>query len=203
MWETAVRKQDFLEGDKSRETGIWFVWEETGVGKQVSWLLLESGVRKQESGNRCLDSFWNQVSGNRCLVSFWKQVSGNTCLDSFWKQVSGNRCLDSLWKQVSGKQVSGFNCHWALNVRKQMSKYPMSHVLTERKCLDTGVGITLVWVTGDPHPTKYYLRAYCPNVYTVLESWWDRKFLLKPFNRTNVDLCRIRPAPQQWVQVFF
>ena len=153
MWETAVRKQDFLEGDKSRETGIWFVWEETGVGKQVSWLLLESGVRKQESGNRCLDSFWNQVSGNRCLVSFWKQVSGNTCLDSFWKQVSGNRCLDSLWKQVSGKQVSGFNCHWALNVRKQMSKYPMSYVLTERKCLDTGVGITLVWVTGDPHPS--------------------------------------------------
>jgi hypothetical protein len=36
-----------------------------------------------------------------------------------------------------------------------MSKYPMSHVLMERKCLDTSVRKTLVWVTGDPHPTKY------------------------------------------------
>ena len=33
-----------------------------------------------------------------------------------------------------------------------MSKYPMSHVLLERKCPDTSVRITLVWVTGDTHP---------------------------------------------------
>ena len=29
----------------------------------------------------------------------------------------------------------------------------MSHVVMERKCLNTGVWITLVWVTGDPHPS--------------------------------------------------
>ena len=34
-----------------------------------------------------------------------------------------------------------------------MSKYPMSHVLLERKCRDTSVRITLVWVTGDTHPS--------------------------------------------------
>ena len=167
MWETAVRKQDFFGGDKSRETSVWFVSGETGVGKQVSGY----DSRKQVSGNRCLDSFWNQVSGNRCLVSFWKQVSGNTCLDSFWKQVSGNRCLDSLWKQVSGKQVSGFNCHWALNVRKQMSKYPMSHVLLERKCRDTSVRITLVWVTGDTHPK---IPLHCYEICTK-KKWHDFK----------------------------
>ena len=36
-----------------------------------------------------------------------------------------------------------------------MSKYPMSHVLLERKCPDTSVRITLVWVTGDTHPICY------------------------------------------------
>ena len=35
-----------------------------------------------------------------------------------------------------------------------MSKYPMSHVLLERKCPDTSVRITLVWVTGDTHPVQ-------------------------------------------------
>ena len=46
-----------------------------------------------------------------------------------------------------------------------MSKYPMSHVLMEKKCLDTGVRITLVWVTGDPHPKKLHInRKFRENI---------------------------------------
>ena len=44
-----------------------------------------------------------------------------------------------------------------------MSKYPMSHVLLERKCRDTSVRITLVWVTGDTHPpvgTFMYMNVH-------------------------------------------
>ena len=126
-WETGVL---IPVGNRCQETGVWIWFQETGVGKQVSCFLVETGVGKQ--------------------VSCFLLETG------VGKQVSGNRCLDSLWKQVSGKQVSGFNCHWALNVRKQMSKYPMSHVLLERKCRDTSVRITLVWVTGDTHPFRRF-----------------------------------------------
>ena len=41
-----------------------------------------------------------------------------------------------------------------------MSKYPMSHVLLERKCPDTSVRITLVWVTGDTHPVVAFKEVH-------------------------------------------
>ena len=122
---------------------------------------------RQKSGNKCLICFgWNRCRETGIWIWFQetgvrKQVSWFLLESGVRKQVSCFLLETGVRKHVSrflletgvGKQVSGFNCHWALNVRKQMSKYPTSHVFTERKCLDTGVGITLVWVTGDPHPS--------------------------------------------------
>ena len=53
----------------------------------------------------------------------------------------------------------GFTCP------KSEGNYDTWYQWSVNKCLDTGVWITLVWVTGDPHPKKLHInRKFRENI---------------------------------------
>ena len=69
-----------------------------------------------------------------------------------------------------------------------MSKYLMSHVHMERKCLDASVRETLVWVTGEPHPSLAVAACVAPC--RCLLSWLNLRkyFNFVPFSESSTFL---------------